>query len=55
MPAKRFKVALLIALAVVLPASGTAQEAFSPDDLTRLPTEAWLTNGGDLYIGATRR
>ena len=49
MPAKRFKVALPIALAVVLPASGAAQEAFSPDELTRLPTEAWLTNGGDLY------
>ncbi len=34
---------------VLAPSTGAAQEAFSPAELTRLPTDAWLTNGGDLY------
>ncbi|MDE0372694.1 MAG: PQQ-binding-like beta-propeller repeat protein [Rhodospirillales bacterium] len=42
-----------LALGMVLAALATpdsvAQEAFSPAELTRLPTDAWLTNGGDLY------
>ena len=41
--------ALVMALAALATPDSAAQEAFSPAELTRLPTDAWLTNGGDLY------
>lgn len=49
-PEFRGIVAALVCVAPGLASSGSAaQEAFSPAELTRLPTDAWLTNGGDLY------
>ena len=39
----------VLAILAWAPVAGVAQEAFSPAELTRLPTDAWLTNGGDLY------